>query len=144
MMDTLKNSKVVRFAAIGVLNTALDFGLLFVFKALGLPVVVANILSTSIAFSISFTLNKKYTFKTSGTNVKRELALFIAVTLFGLWVLQSLVITLISPLVAAVIHTNPELTLFIAKLAATVVSMVWNFIMYDRVVFTHKQPRTER
>ena len=133
-----RKSKVIRFAAIGAMNTVIDFGLLFVFKALGLPVLLANVLSTSIAFSLSFTLNKKYTFKTSGTNVKRELALFIAVTLFGLWVLQGLVIMLTSPLISSVLHTNAETTLAIAKLAATAVSMTWNYIAYDRLVFTQK------
>lgn len=137
MTDTqkIKNSKPLRFAAIGLLNTAIDFGLLFIFKALGIPVLVANILSTSIAFSLSFTLNKKYTFKTTDTNVKREIALFIAVTLFGLWVLQGAVIWLVSPAIASVFHVNDQTTLLIAKLAATVVSMLWNYFMYDRVVF---------
>lgn len=137
-MDTLKNSKPVRFAAIGAFNTVLDFGLLFILKGLGIPIVIANIISTSVAFSISFTLNKKYTFKTSDTNVKREIALFIAVTLFGLWVLQNVVIILTSPAIATVLHTNDQSTLLVAKLTATVVSMVWNYFMYDRVVFTHK------
>lgn len=136
-MDTLKNSKPVRFAAIGALNTVLDFGLLFVLKAFGVPIIVANIISTSIAFSISFTLNKKYAFKTSDTNVKREIILFIAVTLFGLWVLQNLVIILASPAIASLLQTNDQSTLLVAKLAATVVSMVWNYFMYDRVVFKH-------
>ena len=138
MTDTLKDSKPLRFAAIGAFNTALDFGLLFLLKALGLPVVVANTLSTSIAFCVSFTLNKKYAFKTSGTNVKREFALFIIITLFGLWALQNLVITLLSPALAATLHTNDQVTLLLAKLAATAVSMTWNYFMYDRVVFTHK------
>lgn len=138
-MDTLKSSKPIRFAAIGALNTLLDFGILFILKSLGVPIVVANIISTSIAFSISFTLNKKYTFKTSDTNVKREIALFIAVTLFGLWVLQNLVITLASPVITGIFTTSSGVTLLIAKLAATVVSMIWNYIMYDRVVFVHKR-----
>lgn len=138
-MDTLKNSKLVRFAAVGALNTVLDFGLLFIFKSLGIPILIANVMSTSIAFSVSFTLNKKYTFKTTGTNLKREITLFIAVTLFGLWVLQGLVIGLSSPAITTLLHTDTQVTLLLAKLAATVVSMVWNYIMYDRVVFVHKR-----
>jgi putative flippase GtrA len=70
--------------------------------------------------------------------VKREIALFIAVTLFGLWVLQNLVITLASPAIANLLQTNDQSTLLVAKLAATVVSMVWNYFMYDRVVFKNK------
>lgn len=137
MMDTLKNSKVVRFAVIGGINTLLDFGILLLLsRVFGVPVVVANIISTSVAFVFSFIMNKKYTFKTSGSNVRRELILFIAVTLFGLWVLQNVVIWLVIPLLVAF---SPQIQLLGAKLVATVVSLVWNYLMYDRVVFTHKE-----
>lgn len=136
-MDTLKNSKVVRFAVIGGINTLLDFGILLLLsRVFGVPVVVANIISTSVAFVFSFIMNKKYTFKTSGSNVRRELILFIAVTLFGLWVLQNVVIWLVIPLLVAF---SPQIQLLGAKLVATVVSLVWNYLMYDRVVFTHKE-----
>ena len=138
MMDTLKNSKIVRFGVIGGINTLLDFGLLFVFnKLLGIDVIVANIMSTTIAFLFSFTMNKKYTFKTSGTDVKREFILFVVVTLFGLWVLQSLVIWGVTPLLTGFgLHDNA--VLLVAKLFATGVSLVWNYILYDRVVFKNK------
>lgn len=137
MMDTLKNSKVVRFAVIGGINTLLDFSILLLLsRVFGVPVVVANIISTSVAFVFSFIMNKKYTFKTSGSNVRRELILFIAVTLFGLWVLQNVVIWLVIPLLVAF---SPQIQLLGAKLVATVVSLVWNYLMYDRVVFTHKE-----
>lgn len=137
-MDTLKNSKPLKFALIGGTNTAIDFGLLFILsKALGVPVFAANIISTSVAFIFSFFMNKKYTFKSTGGNVRRELLLFIIVTLFGLWVLQNLVIWGVTPLLAAYgIAGTPAL--LIAKLGATVVSLVWNYVLYDRVVFTRK------
>lgn len=136
-MDTPKNRKPLIFAAIGVINTALDFGLLFILKAIGLPAIGANTISTSVAFIFSFIMNRKYTFKSSGGNIKRELTLFILVTLFGLWVLQNIVIWLSAPVIANFGFNEPT-ALILAKLAATAVSLVWNYIMYDRVVFIHK------
>lgn len=129
-----KNRKPIIFALIGAANTAIDFGILFVLKLLGVPVVFANIVSTSVAFIFSFIMNRKYTFQSTGGNVKRELALFIAVTLFGLWVLQNIVIWLILPVVKS-IGLPENIALLGAKLAATAVSLVWNYVMYDRVVF---------
>ena len=117
-----------------MINTALDFGLLFVFKSLGLPVALANILSTTIAFVFSFFANKNYTFKSSGTNVVREMVLFVIVTLFGLWVLQTGVIWLTLPLCSELLGSTDR-GLLAAKLIATVVSMTWNYILYDRLVF---------
>ena len=131
----MKNkSQLLRFGLIGVINTTLDFGLLFVFKSLGLPVGLSNILSTGIAFIFSFFANKNYTFKSSGTNIAREMILFVAVTLFGLWVLQTGVIWLTLPWFSQLLSSTDS-GLLAAKLAATVVSMTWNYLLYDKLVF---------
>ena len=95
LISKLKNNpQLLRFGVVGVVNTALDFGLLFGFKALGVPIELANILSTGVSFIFSFFANKKYTFKTTDTNVIREMLLFVIVTLTGLWGLQTLIIAL--------------------------------------------------
>lgn len=134
-MAIRNKSQKGRFIAVGGINTALDFGILFVLKSLGLPVVSANIISTSVAFCFSFFANKKYTFKTSNKgNVKRELFLFIIVTLFGLWVLQTITIKIITQLLTGS-HLPDGIVLLVAKTFATVVSLTWNYMLYSRVVF---------
>jgi putative flippase GtrA len=131
----IKNkTQKTRFIAVGGINTILDFGILFLLKSLGLPAISANIISTSVAFCFSFFANKKYTFKTNSTNIKREIVLFVIVTLFGLWVLQTVVIKLVTYLFSGI--DIPETTvLFIAKLLATIVSLTWNYTLYSRIVF---------
>lgn len=132
---TIKNkAEKTRFAVVGGANTVIDFGLLFLLKTLGLPVIMSNIISTTSAFIFSFFANKKYTFKTTDTNVKREIILFILVTLFGLWVLQTLVISLITSSLSYA-HLPSGTTLFLAKAGATFVSLTWNYVLYSRVVF---------
>lgn len=123
-----------RFISVGIINTALDFGVLFGLKALGLPAIPANIISTTAAFCFSFFANKKYTFKSASSNVKRELLLFLVITLFGLWVLQSAVIYITSILLTP-LALSTDVSLLIAKLAATFVSLTWNYVLYSRVVF---------
>ena len=131
----MKNkSQLIRFGLIGVINTALDFGLLFILKSVGLMATTANIFSTSIAFVFSFFANKKYTFRSSGTNIVREMILFVAVTLFGLWVLQTGVIWLVLPHLSKLLRSS-EMGLLVTKLIATAVSMTWNYILYDKLVF---------
>jgi putative flippase GtrA len=131
------SSQKTRFIAVGAINTILDFGILFLLKSFGLPAITANVFSTTAAFCFSFFANKKYTFKTTDVNVKREVVLFVIVTLFGLWVLQTIVIKVVSSLLIG-IHLSDNDVLLIAKICATVVSLVWNYILYSRVVF--KQP----
>ena len=135
----IKNSKQkAKFILVGGANTTIDFGVLFLLKALGLPAIPANIISTSCAFVFSFFANRKYTFKShETTNVKRELLLFVVITLFGLWVLQAIVIKCTTAVLAGYL---PDATaLFIAKILATTVSLTWNYIMYSRVVFVTKK-----
>lgn len=131
----MKNkSQLIRFGLVGGVNTALDFGLLFALKSIGLTAMMANVFSTSIAFVFSFFANKKYTFKSSGTNIVREMVLFVVVTLSGLWVLQTGVIWLALPHLSKLLG-SPEVGLLVTKLIATAVSMTWNYILYDKLVF---------
>ena len=131
----MKNkAQISRFAVVGLVNTVIDFGLLFLLTFLGLPKIAANTISTGLAFIFSFFANKKYTFKTTGTNVIREMILFVVVTLFGLWVIQTVIISLLQPPLLASFH-NAAIALFIAKLVATVASLTWNYIFYSKVVF---------
>ncbi len=129
------SSQKLRFGAVGIINTLLDFAILFALKFAGVPIVLANIISTGTAFSFSFLANKNYTFKAKGKeNLRREIILFIAVTLFGLWVIQTIVIQ-VSLWLTQSIEIDPYLKLLGVKLIATAFSLVWNYVLYDRVVF---------
>ena len=147
LQNKLKNSQKLKFVAIGGLNTALDFAILFGLNALGLPKILSNGVSTGVTFLISFILNKKITFK-SEAKTKRELAremlLFTIVTLFGLWAIQSVVILATEPLFLSFLKDfqifeigllKEKLALFAAKIIATLFSLTWNFILYKKVVF---------
>ena len=133
-----KHATKVRFGLVGAANTALDFGLLLMLaNFFAVPHVIANIISSFIAFVSSFFANKKYTFKTTGQSVIREMILFTVVTLFGLWVIQSAIIALLTPPIRGIV-TNETITLVIAKLVATLASLTWNYILYSKIVFKPK------
>lgn len=135
MKQVIKNNtQVLRFSAVGIVNTAIDFGLLFTLKALGLPVIPANIASSTTAFIFSFFANKKYTFKSHGGNLVREIVLFTIVTLFGLWVIQSVVIYVTYPWISELTNSTSS-GLLISKLIATIASLLWNYTLYSLVVF---------
>jgi putative flippase GtrA len=129
-----KHAQKIRFGIVGIANTALDFIVLFFLVGLGLDKIPANFISTGIAFIFSFFVNKKFTFKSSTGNVKKQFALFIVVTIIGLWVIQPLVITGISWVLAPTGWSAPVI-LFAAKVVATVASLVWNYLFYSRLVF---------
>lgn len=124
----------MRFAIIGVANTGLDFLILNVLVIVGLPEIAANTISTGIAMAFSFFMNKKWTFSSESKNYMQEIILFLVFTLFGLWVIQNGIIWLI-------VHYLPHfglndiLLLNAAKLMASVFSLTWNYLTYDRFVF---------
>ena len=137
-MKNLKNSQEFKFAIIGGFNTLLYFIILFGLTAIGFNSIIANIFSTGITFVSSFILNKQVTFKSQKRTKReliREMILFTIVTLFGLWVIQSVVIYLASGLLGNFI-SQENIVLFLAKVIATGFSLIWNFVLYKKVVFT--------
>lgn len=130
-----KHADKLRFTIVGSINTVIDFSILFTLTTLfNVPKELANFISTFVAFLFSFFANKKYTFKSTSKNLKRQFLLFTAVTLFGLWVIQTIIITAITP-VFTNLGINKPAALLISKLIATVASLIWNYTLYSRVVF---------
>lgn len=129
-----KHADKLRFMLVGGTNTVIDFGILFGLVALGLDKLVANFVSTSLAFTFSFFVNKSYTFKDNSKTTKRQIVLFLSITLIGLWIIQPLIIALIYPLFEAS-GLNRESSLLVSKLIATVVTMAWNYLLYRKFVF---------
>lgn len=128
-----------RFALVGFASTAIDFTILLTLKTLGWPIIPANITSSAVAFIFSFSANKKYTFKTTDTNIVREISLYILLTLIGIWGLQSIVIWLTLTPLTHLLWGNKDYAVLASKLIATGVSMVWNYVTYSKFVFRHKQ-----
>lgn len=129
-----KHAQKIRFGIVGLANTALDFILLFLFVSLGLDKIPANYLSTGLSFIFSFFVNKKFTFRSKSGNAKKQFAIFLVVTMFGLWVIQPLVIAGVSTLLLST-GWSSAIVLFVAKVLATVASLVWNYLFYSRLVF---------
>lgn len=140
-----KDKKVIIFGLIGIFNTVFDMALYVVIQNLTGSILVANIAATSAALLGSYFLNSKLTFKAKKWTIHSFL-LFIGVTLFGLWVLQTFAIYLLTPAVSII----PEFLwhlfgplegiakVLAPKVAATVITVVWNFIWYNKVIFKDK------
>jgi putative flippase GtrA len=134
-----KHADKIRFLIVGGINTAIDFVILFsLFNLLGWPVFFSNIISTTAALVFSFYANKTFTFNDKSSNVKAKAASFIAITIFGLWIMQPIIIALTKSFLGNFI-LNDNMILAIGKIAATCVTLVWNYLMYRRFVFKTEQ-----
>ncbi len=135
-MDQLlkKHAQKIRFLFVGGGLTVLDFALLFILTFAGMDKFIANYISTGISMVVSFFVNKSFTFKNTSKTAKRQFVLFILVTITGLWALQPLVIWIVTSGLAPHIASD-EVNLFIAKIIATVASLIWNYLLYSQLVF---------
>ena len=130
-----KHADKLRFTIVGSINTVIDFSILFTLATLfNVPKELANFVSTFVAFLFSFFANKKYTFKSTSKNLKKQFLLFTIVTLFGLWVIQTIIIAAITP-VFTNLGVNKATALLISKLIATIASLIWNYTLYSKLIF---------
>jgi putative flippase GtrA len=131
---------------VGLAATAIDWGILFTLVAFGSPSLPSNFVSTSFAMVFSFFSNKSFTFKTKKMS-KRHIVYFVIITIFGLWVIQPIIIAGVDK-VLGVWFTDSQLVkwigtwikskyivLFFAKGLATAASLTWNYLMYKKFVF---------
>lgn len=121
----------IRFGIVGIANTLVDALGYAILLALGLPVFVANFISTSTGMLLSFTLNRNFTFRAKDGDIRRQALLFFAVTAFGLWVVQFLIILLVR-------QWLPGVNALVPKGAGILVGLVWNYVLYHKVVFRQR------
>ena len=132
--------QIVKFVIVGGINTGIDFLVLNIEMSIthitsGPAMFVLNTISFSIATTNSFFMNKRWTFE--DRNASKEgvkFSQFILVSIVGALINGS-VVYLITSYINPLFGLNPKLWANIAKLFATGLSLVWNFIGYKFFVF---------
>src|SRR5262249_52732237 len=137
-------AKAISFGLVGVVNTGVDFCVFWIAATeFGLPLVVANVISWTVAVSGSYVMNSMFTFAAeSGRKLGwRLLGLFLASGLLGLVAHTTtlLVAVRLAPLVIA----DPAMQLAAAKLCAIAASFVVNFSLSHFVVFRRRAETAE-
>ncbi len=134
MAKVRNKAQKLRFGGVGSIATAIDFGILFFLHALGFVSIGANFVSTGAGFIFSFFANRHYTFRASSGSARKQLILFFIFTFIGIWVYQPVIIWGIENMIDG--FNYPDwLDLLIAKLVATAVTLVWNYLTYAKIVF---------
>ena len=127
-----------KFALVGVLNTAIDFGILNLIVFLtgvtqGIGIFFIAAISFSVATTNSYFWNREFTFG-SKKKAAKSFPIFFTVTLIGLLVNASVVYvlsTFVLPQFIASANLRPN----IAKVVATAITLFWNFAGYKLIVF---------
>jgi putative flippase GtrA len=123
--------KAASFAAVGVVNTAVDYALfLLAHEQFGWPIIPANVFAWIIAVSGSYVMNSYITFaRESGRKLRwRDYATFVASGVAGMIANTAVLYGL-----------SFFIPVRLAKLVAIVVSFVVNFSLSHFVVFRPKR-----
>lgn len=133
-----------RFAAVGFLNTSIDFGILNLFSLItgvtaGFVVGGINIPGFTVAALNSYFWNKFWVFKkVDERGVFHDLPKFAVVTIAGLLINSGMVI-LMTTYIPHFFGIGGGAWLNLAKIMATIIVLFWNFLGYKFVVFGEKK-----
>ena len=136
--------RVIRFGAVGGVNTLIDFGILNLLMWMteitgGSGLLLCNVVAFVVASLNSYLMNKEWTFEEEAKGSPGQYALFLAFSTGGLAINSGVLYLLTAfPLVET---SSPILWANGAKAGATAASMVWNFLTYRRFVFGGKGER---
>lgn len=128
-----------KFAAIGAFNALLNLGILnLLMRATGISKGFYFTVFATIAFLVSATSsylwNKFWTFESTKPVFVREYLHFIVFTIIG-GVINVGISSFLVSVVGAPASLDPKLWANIAVVAATLVSLLWNFSSYRYIVF---------
>lgn len=145
MLNTIWENKKVRFLCVGVFNTTVDLSILnLLVFAFNFPVWLANTFSISIAVSISYFLNHHIVFRHHNKRSAKMFVKFFLITGIGIIVIQTVVIELTRAFYLHLVqrhvpslnsNVDTKLSLNMAKVTGVIVGMVWNYVLYSKLVF---------
>ena len=129
-----------KFIVIGVLNTGIDFAILNLLMwqtgiYSGRYIILLNAISFSVAVINSYFWNKFWIFRAKETTqTGKEFFQFIAITLIGMAINTAIVYS-VTTLISPMFGLSEGLWANLAKVAATGISLIWNFTGYKLLVF---------
>ncbi len=93
-----KRCSVARYLIVGILNTVVGLGIIYLGMYLGLANTVANLVGYAVGIALSFTLNKRWTFTDKG-RAPSQFPRFLLVTAVAYLVNLATVLCFINALV---------------------------------------------
>ena len=119
--------QILKFGLIGLLNTAVDFGVFTLLtEAFKLDSIISHIISYSCGVINSFYFNRFWTFQKRGRIHPAEFIRFVFVNLISLGT---------SALVLNSLETKAGVSIYLAKVGAVLCSMAVNFAGSKLIVF---------
>jgi len=127
----MNRTELSRYLAIGFTAFAVEYLLFTILIYVGLFLLVAQTLSFCVGLAISFFGNRIVTFKAGEYTHSRTAQLwrYVSLALFNLILSNALIYVLVEPL---------NIQEFIAKVVVMAAIVVWNYVIFSKIIFRRK------
>ncbi|MCP1184044.1 GtrA family protein [Paenibacillus sp. 1781tsa1] len=116
-----------KFGIVGIANTAVDAVVFALLAVVGVPVLIAQVISYSCGVTNSYWLNGRWTFRDArGGNDRAKLIRFL---------ITNLVVLALTTLILMTLHDMLGWSLVMSKILATLMGMVLNYMVSRYWVF---------
>lgn len=126
--------EVAKYGLAGAISTTVDYGvlnlLLIVFQ---IPLIPANLISTTFGGVVSYQLDKRIVFEGRKHSRRRAVTLFVLINASAIYGIQSLVLWLVAPQLGFI--GNELVQANIAKIIANIIGGIWAYLLLRRFVF---------
>ena len=136
-------TRFIKFGIVGASGAVIDFGLTALCKGIfGVPELLANAIGFTLAATSNYFLNRVWTWRSKDKDVGTEYVKFFAVSLIGLG-LNSLIVFLLKDIsiVPRFVETTLDWDFWVAKIIATAVVTMWNFVANNFFTFRQRKER---
>ncbi|WP_091016671.1 GtrA family protein [Paenibacillus amylolyticus] len=119
---------IFKFGIVGVANTVVDALVFALLAVVGVPVLIAQVISYSCGVANSYWLNGRWTFRNAarGGNARAKLIRFL---------ITNLIVLPLSALILMTLHDMLGWSLVMSKILATLMGMVLNYMASRYWVF---------
>lgn len=133
--------EVAKYSFAGIVSTIVDYGVLnLLLVVFHVPLIPANLVSTTVGGVVSYKLDKKVVFEGRQHSRKKSVMLFILINASAIYGVQSLVLWLVVPhldfLGSEIVRSN------VAKIIANIIGGVWAYLLLRTFVFARASSDT--
>ena len=135
-----RHARFIKFMLVGFSGTTLDYSILLVLTSTGWSTLFANICSASPGMLNNFYWNKRWTFSEKvDKSFFRQFRQYFLISAIGLGINSLVLVLLENPF--KVMSGNASLGLVLAKVTASGVAFVWNYVLNLKWTFKENRMR---
>lgn len=133
MMDMVIIEQIVKFGLVGVLCTLIDFACYTGCNLIGIPYLISGIIGFTVSVIFNYILSMRYVFvRREDISRRKEFVIFVILSVIGLLLNEVLLYICVDMIYMQVSSLqslfNRDIAEIVAKLCATVVVMIYNFV----------------